>query len=89
MKKIVFYRTSSYGGMEGRDLEKRDFETKELAMENALYDDWNDHFLLFEVTMTFDEFVTTSEKFLGEIPCVRSLNREKEKELRKEKGANN
>ena len=43
MKEITFYRTYSYGGMEGRDKEVRNFETVELAAQDALKDTWNEH----------------------------------------------
>ena len=71
MKKIKVYRTYSYGGMEGRDIIKRTFETIELAKENAKNDTWNDGFRLYEVVITFDGSVTEAENFIGEIACGR------------------
>ena len=38
MKKITIYMTSSLGGAEGKEIEKRIFEIAEAAKQNALID---------------------------------------------------
>ena len=54
MKTVVIYRTRSFGGMEGRTVQVRDFETEKDARENALNDTWNDGFALYKVTVTLN-----------------------------------
>ena len=61
MKEITFYRTYSYGGMEGRTEEVRNFETVELAVEDALKDTWNEQFKLYKVKMIFDGKITLGQ----------------------------
>lgn len=76
MTTIRYYETISYGGMEGRDIERRKFETEEMARENAMKDTWNDGFSMYEVTMTFNGRITEEKKYMGEIPCGREMNRQ-------------
>lgn len=64
MKEIIYYRTYSYGGEEGRTIEKRNFDTIELAKQDALLDTWNDDFSLYEVKLTFNGRVTENERNL-------------------------
>ena len=80
MRQIKFYRTYSYGGMEGRTVETRDFETEKLARENAIQDEWNTNFYLYEMTMTFDGEIKTEGKIISKIICGREIV-EKMKEM--------
>jgi len=74
MREIIFWRTKSYGGSDGSDIIVRNFETPEIAKQDALEDDWNSGFFLYEVTLTFnDGIITEKEKLLGQIPCYRSI----------------
>ena len=73
MKEICFFRTYSLGGMEGRTKIVRNFETSELAKENAINDNWNDSFELYEVKLTFNGIVIETETFLEKIICGRDL----------------
>ena len=73
MKELKFYRTYSYGGMEGREKVVRNFETIRLAVENAANDTWTDNFKLYEVKMTFNGVITESEKYLENLTCGRDL----------------
>ncbi|MBQ7104980.1 MAG: hypothetical protein IJN90_03910 [Bacilli bacterium] len=67
---LKFYRTYSWGGVEGRDIEKRDFVTESLARKDALLDTWNNGFSLHEVTLTIDKRVTEKDKVLEkELEC--------------------
>ena len=85
MKNVfVFYRTWSYGGTEGRNLEKRNFDTIENAEKDALEDVWNYSFSLEEVTLSVNDKGRISETSINlkeRIPCGRDLiqnaNREK------------
>ena len=73
MKEIIFYRTYSYGGMEGRTKEVRNFETVELAVEDALKDTWNEQFKLYKVKMIFDGKIIEEEKYIEPLVCGRDL----------------
>jgi len=75
MKEIKFYRTYSYGGPEEKSMEKRAFETVDLAKNDAYEDVKNMDFMLFEVTMVFDGKITETEKYLGKLVCGRDLKR--------------
>ena len=81
MTTITTFKTISYGGMEGRTLVERQFETEDMARANAMEDDWNEGFTLYETTMVVDGHVTTTETLIGEIPCgrdtLRIINAEK------------
>ena len=79
--KIIFYRTYSYGGMEGKTLEKKDFETEYLAKLNAMSNNWNSDYTLYEVTIEFNGVIKKSEKFLGKIPCGRDIKNSDERQL--------
>lgn len=69
MKEITVYRTYSYGGTEGKTVEKRTFETEQLARENAKKDTWNDDFSLYRVVVTIDGIICEREEFIGKIIC--------------------
>lgn len=73
MTTITYFKTRSYGGMEGRDIETRKFETEELARENALKETWNDCFTLYKVEMVFNGTITETETKLGRIKCGRDI----------------
>lgn len=73
MKEIRMYRTYSYGGMEGMDLETRTFETIELAKVDAKNDTWNSDFTLYEVILTFNGVITETENFIEKILCGRDI----------------
>jgi hypothetical protein len=53
MEKI--YKTYSWGGMEGRDLEADYWVSAEAAKEAAAKDNWNTGYTLYEVTLTVGE----------------------------------
>lgn len=50
-KMITFYKTISWGGMEGRTLEEDLFETEEFARQHAKDDTWNTGYELYKVTI--------------------------------------
>lgn len=74
MKQIIYYRTYSYGGLDGKDLEIRNFETIELAKEDAISDIKNNNFALYQISMVFDGKITESKKYLGQIVSGKELN---------------
>lgn len=76
MKEIYYFRTYSWGGMEGRTQVIRNFETIELAKEDAINDTWNEAFTLYEIKLTFNGRVVENERFLEKIACGRDLARE-------------
>ena len=80
MKEIKYYRTYSYTGVEDRDLEKRDFETIEHAKVDAINDESNINFRLYEITMIFDGIIKETQKFLGPITCGREIKNFETKE---------
>ena len=67
MKEIYYFRTYSWGGMEGRTQVIRNFETIELAKEDAINDTWNEAFTLYEIKLTFNGRVVENERFLEKI----------------------
>ena len=73
MREIIYYRTYSYGGEDGKQLEVRNFETPELAKDDAISDVKNTHFALYQINMLFDGKITESKKYLGQIVCGRDL----------------
>lgn len=81
MKEINFFRTYSLGGMEGRTKVVRNFETSELAKENAINDNWNDNFELYEVKLTFNGIIIETETFIEKILCGRDLAIKKNQEV--------
>ena len=80
MREFKYFRTYSYAGMEGTDLEKRDFETIELAKNDALNDQLNSNFNLYEITMILDGKITETTKYLGQITCGKDLQNFESKE---------
>lgn len=80
MKKIEFFRTYSYGGEEGKTLEKRDFETEILARDDAIKDLHNTDFALYQITMIFDGKITEIKRYLGQIVCGKDLQKFEAKE---------
>ena len=80
MKKIAFYRTYSYNDNKDKKVETRDFETIDLAKEDALNDDENYFFTLCKIIMTFDGIIKTNKVYLGRIPCKKDLS-EKQKKM--------
>lgn len=77
MTTITYFKTRSWGGMEGRDIDVRKFETEELAREDALKETWNDGFTLYKVEMVFNGTITETETKIGNIECGRDLRRKK------------
>lgn len=73
MKQIEYFRTYSYGGEDGKQLEVRDFETPELAKEDAISDMVNTNFTLYQINMVFDGKITQTKKYLGQIVCGKDL----------------
>lgn len=71
MKQIEFYRTYSFGGGDGRTIVFREFETEELARQNALEDTWNDGFKLYKGVITLNGRITQTETYISHIPCYR------------------
>ena len=80
MREIKFYRTYSYGGEEGKSIEKREFETIPLAKQDAINDTTNTDFLLYEVTMVFDGKITETKKYLCDLVCGKDLQKFEPKE---------
>lgn len=77
MTTITYFKTRSWGGMEGRDIDVRKFETEKFARENALKDTWNYDFTLYKVEMVFNGTITEIETKLGKIECGRDVRRTK------------
>lgn len=73
MTTITYFETRSWGGMEGRDIDVRKFETEKLAREDALKETWNDGFTLYKVEMVFNGTITETATKLGHIKCGRDL----------------
>lgn len=73
MKEIIYFRTYSYGGEDEKQLEIRNFETPELAKDDAISDVKNTHFSLYQINMFFDGEITESKKYLGQIVCGKDL----------------
>lgn len=80
MRQIEYFRTCSYGGEDGKTLDVREFETPELARDDALKDITNTNFTLYHVTMIFDGKITQTIKYLGQIVCGRDLKKFETKE---------
>ncbi|MBQ2946978.1 MAG: hypothetical protein IJE04_03915 [Bacilli bacterium] len=80
MKQIEYFRTYSYGGEDGRELEIRNFETPELAKDDAISDMKNTHFSLYQISILFNGRITESKKYLGQIVCGRDLQEFAERE---------
>jgi len=75
---IKFFRTYSWGGVEGRDIEKRDFVTESLARKDALLDTWNSGFSLYQVTLSLDkEVIEKEEEINRKIRCGYDIVMEK------------
>ena len=74
-KTFTYYKTYSYGGMEGRTREEDKFETEEIARDYALRNTWNDNYTLYKVDVTLQGRITEEETFLCCIPCGRELKR--------------
>ncbi len=74
MKQIEFYRTYSYNDDKDKRVEIRDFETIDLAKEDALNDENNYYFTLSKITMIFDGIIKTKVKPIGRIPCKKDLS---------------
>lgn len=75
-REYIYYCTWSFGGTEGRKLERRNFDTIENAEKNAIEDTWNYSFSLNKVTVTIDDkgMITEKQSPLKEkIPCGRDL----------------
>ena len=71
MKEIKYYRTYSY--REDKQLEARNFETPELAKDDAISDITNTDFSLYEINMVFDGKIIESRKYIGSITCGKDL----------------
>ena len=74
MKEFKYYRTYSYKDMYGKELEIREFETIDLAKNDAIMDRNNSNFHLFEITNIFDGRLTETKKYLGKIICGKELD---------------
>ena len=72
MKEIKFYRTYSYAA-DGKSVEKRGFETIELAKQDAYNDMKESNFYLYEVNITFNGTVIEKEKYVGKLVSGRDL----------------
>lgn len=73
MKEVIFFRLESYGGMEGKTIETRNYETEEIAREYAIRNTYNSNFSLYKVTMIFDKTISEKKEYLGRIPCGRDI----------------
>lgn len=74
---INFYRTTSWGGMEGRDLEISNWVSERAAREAALSDTWNEDYTLYLVTLTITSNgrIIEDEQKLEKIPSGREFLR--------------
>jgi hypothetical protein len=79
MKEITYYMTTSYGGMEGRTIERRKFETEEAAKKDAIKDTWNTDFTMYKVTMIFNGKITEKTEIVGKIECGREIEKRNKK----------
>lgn len=77
MKKIEFYRTYSYSDNKDKRVETRDFETIDLAKEDALNDENNYFFTVNKITMIFDGIIKTKVTPIGRILCKKDLSQSK------------
>lgn len=73
MREVIFFRLESYGGMEGKTIETRNYETEEMAREYAMGNTYNSNFSLYKVTMIFDKIISEKKEYLGRIPCGRDI----------------
>ena len=81
MKQIRYYRTYSYN--EFNQLEVRNFETPELAKTDAILDQKNTYFNLYQIDMNFDGKITEVKKYLGQLVCGKDLRIKAEEEKQK------
>lgn len=61
----IYYKTTSWGGMEGRDIVERYFDTEENARKYAKTNTWDTGFEFFKCTATTNErgmYEITEEK---------------------------
>ena len=73
MREVVFFRLECYGGMEGKTVVTRNYETEEMAREYAMGNTYNSDFSLYRVTMIFDKTISEKKEYLGRIPCGRDI----------------
>lgn len=73
LKNNVIYMTTSWGGMEGKDLEKKYFVSEQAAKRDALDDGWNSRYQLhkIEIKITEQGQICFNDIFLGNISCGR------------------
>lgn len=70
---ITLFKTYSYGGLEGRDIEVKTFATIEQAKQDALNNTWNSGYQLYEVVASTTGKLV--ERFICDIPCGRDIKR--------------
>ena len=75
---MVIFRTISWGGMEGRDIETKDFLTDAAAREDARNNTWNSDYTLYKVEFMVDEATREVKQVktkIGDIECGKDLLR--------------
>lgn len=70
----VFYMTMSWGGQDGRTLEKDFFISEQAAKDSALENDWNSGYRLYKVEneITPEGEIHFNKIFIGKIPSGRN-----------------
>lgn len=75
---MVIFRTISWGGMEGHDIETNDFITEAAAREDARNNTWNSDYTLYKVEFMVDETTGKIKQVkteIGNIECGRDILR--------------
>lgn len=68
--KRIYYKTISETGFIDKPYTIKYFDTKEQAKEDALRDDWNNNFRLYEIKQCNK---TTKIKYLGKLTCTYDI----------------
>lgn len=70
---MTIYRTTNYGGVEGRDLITRNYISEEAATKAAKKDTWGNSYKLYKVDYMVDEEgrITEKETFLKKLKSGR------------------
>ena len=78
---LILYKTTSFGGTDGRSYEEQYFTNIEDAKNEALTNDWNTFYTLYEVKISASEKgkVTLKPKFISRIPCYSDLHKDNSK----------
>lgn len=74
---MIIFKTVSWGGCDGRLLEKKYFLKEESARKEAKNNTWNEGYILFKMKIKENEdgqLCVEEEVDLGKIPCGRNPN---------------